>query len=62
MCDVLGVQTPKQARTIDLGIGMQLTNIARDVQEDAGMGRRYIPGQWLGEIARRPVQSLDTGV
>ena len=29
---------------------MQLTNIARDVQEDAGMGRRYVPGQWLDEI------------
>ena len=31
---------------IDLGIAMQLTNIARDVREDAGMGRRYIPAEW----------------
>ena len=31
---------------IDLGIAMQLTNIARDVREDAGMGRRYLPGDW----------------
>lgn len=29
---------------IDLGIAMQLTNIARDVKEDAIYGRRYIPG------------------
>ena len=28
---------------IDLGIAMQLTNIARDVKEDAIYGRRYIP-------------------
>jgi phytoene synthase len=28
---------------IDLGIAMQLTNICRDVLEDATMGRRYIP-------------------
>ncbi|GIR40222.1 MAG: hypothetical protein CM15mP51_10020 [Porticoccaceae bacterium] len=26
---------------------MQLTNIARDVLEDANMGRRYIPEEWL---------------
>ena len=63
MCDVLGVQDPKaKAHAIDLGIGMQLTNIARDVQEDAGMGRRYIPGQWLGEgeIAPQALSNLST--
>jgi phytoene synthase len=32
---------------VDLGIGMQLTNIARDVLEDAERGRRYIPAEWL---------------
>ena len=32
---------------IDLGIAMQLTNIARDVLEDAQIGRRYIPSTWL---------------
>jgi len=35
---------------IDLGIGMQLTNIARDVLEDARMGRRYLPGDWLEQL------------
>ncbi len=33
---------------IDLGIGMQLTNIARDVLEDARRGRVYLPADWLG--------------
>ena len=61
MCDVLGVQDPKaKAHAIDLGIGMQLTNIARDVQEDAGMGRRYVPGQWLGEIAPQALSNPST--
>ena len=37
--------TDKDARkfAIDLGIAMQLTNIARDVLEDAKIGRRYLP-------------------
>ena len=61
MCDVLGVHDPKaKAHAIDLGIGMQLTNIARDVQEDARMGRRYIPGHWLGEIAPKALSNPST--
>ena len=32
---------------VDLGVAMQLTNIARDVLEDAQIGRRYIPSTWL---------------
>ena len=61
MCDVLGVRDPKaKAHAIDLGIGMQLTNIARDVQEDAGMGRRYVPGQWLGDIAPQALSNPST--
>ena len=28
---------------VDLGLAMQLTNIARDVQEDLGLGRIYLP-------------------
>lgn len=31
------------ARALDLGVAMQLTNIARDVGEDAGLGRIYLP-------------------
>lgn len=32
---------------IDLGIALQLTNIARDTREDADHDRRYLPATWL---------------
>ena len=35
------------ARACDLGVAMQLTNIARDVGEDAANGRLYLPRAWL---------------
>ncbi|MBW4024462.1 MAG: phytoene/squalene synthase family protein [Proteobacteria bacterium] len=38
----------------DLGCGMQLTNIARDVGEDARAGRLYLPLSWLREEAIDP--------
>lgn len=37
------------ARACDLGAAMQLTNIARDVGEDARNGRVYLPDAWLRE-------------
>lgn len=37
------------ARACDLGVAMQLTNIARDVGEDARNGRLYLPRRWLAE-------------
>lgn len=37
------------ARACDLGAAMQLTNIARDVGEDARRGRVYLPLAWLHE-------------
>ena len=33
-----------------LGIGMQFTNIARDVGEDARNGRLYLPQEWMQEV------------
>lgn len=42
------------ARACDLGIAMQLTNIARDVGEDARAGRLYLPRQWLREAGIDP--------
>ena len=36
-------------RACDLGIAFQLTNIARDVAEDASAGRCYLPARWLAE-------------
>ncbi|MEM9317626.1 MAG: phytoene/squalene synthase family protein [Pseudomonadota bacterium] len=38
------------ARACDLGVAMQLTNIARDVGEDARAGRLYLPTSWLAEV------------
>jgi phytoene synthase len=35
------------ARACDLGVAMQLTNIARDVGEDARCGRLYLPLDWM---------------
>lgn len=45
-------------RACDLGAAMQLTNIARDVGEDAQRGRVYLPQQWLTEAGVRPQQWL----
>jgi len=36
-------------RAVDLGIGLQMTNIARDVIDDASCGRVYLPLSWLSE-------------
>ena len=45
---VMGQRTPEiVARACDLGVAMQLTNIARDVGEDARAGRLYLPQSWL---------------
>ncbi len=47
MADLLGARsTDARQYAVDLGIAMQLTNIARDVLEDARRGRRYLPGSW----------------
>ncbi len=43
------------ARACDLGAAMQLTNICRDVAEDAGRGRLYLPASWLRERGVDPV-------
>ncbi|MBV9825840.1 MAG: phytoene/squalene synthase family protein [Alphaproteobacteria bacterium] len=63
MALVMQARDPRAlACACDLGIAMQLTNIARDVGEDARAGRLYLPRQWLAaegidaeEFLRRPV-------
>ncbi|MAC81693.1 MAG: phytoene synthase [Rhodobacteraceae bacterium] len=48
MCALMGVRDRHAlARACDLGVAMQLTNIARDVGEDAREGRLYLPLDWL---------------
>ncbi|SDZ48343.1 phytoene synthase [Jannaschia faecimaris] len=50
MCVLMRVRDPDAlARACDLGVAMQLTNIARDVGEDARAGRLYLPTDWLEE-------------
>ena len=42
------------ARACDLGVAMQLTNIARDVGEDARAGRLYLPRSWMRDAGIDP--------
>lgn len=42
------------ARACELGVAMQLTNIARDVGEDARNGRLYLPLAWMREAGLDP--------
>lgn len=48
MAYVMGVREPTVlGRAADLGIAFQLTNISRDVMDDADNGRGYLPASWL---------------
>ena len=52
MCRVLDVDDPAALpHAIDLGIGMQLSNICRDVVDDAAADRRYLPASMVGDLA-----------
>ena len=51
MSKIIGVKNIKASScAIDLGIAMQLTNIARDVHEDAKLKRIYLPSEWIPNI------------
>lgn len=55
MALVMGVREARpMARACELGVAMQLTNIARDVGEDARMGRLYLPRVWMREEGLDP--------
>jgi phytoene synthase len=54
MALVMGVapeDLPTLRRAQDLGLAFQLTNISRDVVEDAANGRVYLPAAWLAEAS-----------
>jgi len=63
MCRIFELEDQtQQARAIDLGIAMQLTNICRDIREDHERGRIYLPAEELdrfgipaGQLADGPV-------
>ena len=51
MAQIMGARDePTLDRACDLGLAFQLTNIARDIIEDASVGRCYLPEQWLDEV------------
>ncbi len=55
MCVLMGVRDANAlARACDLGVAMQLTNIARDVGEDARARRIYLPLDWLEAAGLHP--------
>lgn len=55
MALVMGVRdTRALQRAADLGIAFQLTNISRDVLDDARNGRCYLPAEWLVEAGIPP--------
>ena len=59
MAVLMGVRDPDAlARACDLGVAMQLTNIARDIGEDAREGRLYLPLDWLAEAGIAPEEFL----
>jgi phytoene synthase len=65
MCKILDVDADAAApHAIDLGIAMQLTNICRDVAEDAVANRRYLPATLVGDIDPRqlvvPTNAIET--
>ena len=58
MCAVLEVKDPRAIpHAIDLGIAMQLTNITRDISEDARSQRRYLPTTFVGTLSCTEVLS-----
>jgi len=55
MAVLMGVRDPDRlAAAIDLGVAMQLSNIARDIGEDARNDRLYLPLDWLAEAGIDP--------
>lgn len=64
MAWVMGVRdTATLCRASDLGMGFQLTNIARDVGDDVAAGRIYLPARWLdaahaGLVPSAPMDDL----
>lgn len=63
MCAVLDVHDARaHPFAVDLGIAMQLTNIARDIGEDARLGRRYLPASWIGDVHPSDILAPDAAL
>ena len=58
MCPILGCYKKEALKfAVDLGIAMQMTNIARDVFEDSTLNRRYLPGKWVNYITAAEIRA-----
>lgn len=58
---LMGERRPQAlSRAIDLGVAMQFSNIARDVEDDASLQRVYLPEDWLHQhgLSAAQVRSL----
>jgi 15-cis-phytoene synthase len=59
---IFGFSDPRaKDHAVDLGLAMQLTNIARDVKEDLEMGRIYLPQEELARFGYSE-EELQAGV
>ena len=55
MALLMGARDPELvSRACDLGVAMQLSNIARDLGEDARRGRLYLPEDWMRQAGLEP--------
>ncbi|MEC9481863.1 MAG: 15-cis-phytoene synthase CrtB [Halomonas sp.] len=62
MAMIMGVRDESTLnRACDLGLAFQLTNIARDIVEDAQIGRCYLPAEWLHEMGIPADEVADLG-
>lgn len=60
MCPLLGANSSEaQQPAVALGLAMQMTNIARDVLEDAQMGRRYLPAAWVNNLSPAAIANAE---
>tara|TARA_B100000900_G_scaffold363422_1_gene337384 strand:+ start:1083 stop:2099 length:1017 start_codon:yes stop_codon:yes gene_type:complete len=59
LCVIMGERRAEVlSRACDLGVAMQLTNIARDIGEDAKEGRLYVPHDWFQQEGLDPKDFL----
>ena len=59
LCVIMGERRAEVlSRACDLGVAMQLTNIARDIGEDAKESRLYVPHDWFQQEGLDPNEFL----
>lgn len=60
LCVLSGIRDPKIiSHAISFGNSLQMVNIARDILEDQGRKRIYLPEEWIANLAVWPENSHD---